>query len=77
MCSSSGNGVLLLMGRGLTVFLVGFNMGTIGWVEISDTMKRVGTGWVDDTVSHILSSVVTLGWGGLRHWADGVGRGGW
>ena len=49
MCSCSGNGVLLLMGRGLTVFLVGFNMGTIRWVKISDTMKRVGTGWVDDT----------------------------
>ena len=26
-----------------------FNTGTIGWVEMCDTMKRVGTCWVDDT----------------------------
>jgi len=30
-------------------FLVGFNTGTIGWVETGDIMKQVGAGWVDDT----------------------------
>ena len=28
---------------------MGFNTGTIGWVETGDTIKRVGAGWVDDT----------------------------
>ena len=27
---------------------MGFNTGTIGWVETGDTMKWVGAGWVDD-----------------------------
>ena len=37
------------MGVGLDgVFWVGFNTGTIGWVETGDTMKWVGAGWVDD-----------------------------
>ena len=74
---------------------MGFNTGTIGWVETGDTMKWVGAGWVDDIdglgrvgtgwgamvvdrhVSRISSSIVTSGWGGLGHWTDGVGRGGW
>jgi len=30
------------------VFWVGFNTCTIGWVEMGDTMKWVGAGWVDD-----------------------------
>ena len=28
---------------------MGFNTGTIGWVETGDTINRVGAGWVDDT----------------------------
>ena len=28
---------------------MGFNTGTIGWVETGDIMKRIGAGWVDDT----------------------------
>ena len=44
-----GRDLLLLMGRGLMGFFwVGFNTGTIGWVETGDTMKWVGAGWVDD-----------------------------
>ena len=41
--------VLLLMGRGLTGFFMGFNTNTIRWLKTGDTMKRVGAGWVDDT----------------------------
>ena len=59
---------------------------------MGDTMKRVGTGWVDDTdelrrvwsamvvdrrVSRISSSVVTSDWGGLGAMTDGVGWGEW
>ena len=28
---------------------MGFNTGTIGWVETGDTMKQIGAGWIDNT----------------------------
>ena len=64
---------------------MGFNTGTIGWVETGDTIKRVGAGWVDDTDglgrydsrSARKSHIIFCRDFGLGHWADGMGRSGW
>ena len=64
---------------------MGFNTGTIGWVETDDTMKLVGAGLVDDidglgrydSRSARRSHIIFHRDFWLGHWADGwVGAGG-